>query len=211
MYTRDKNGVATLYINGNKQSQTTVGGDFSNWDINHEFALGSEITGHRPWLGKLYLVAIYDRALSVTNVDENFAQGAYRDYTASTAPEIDTGSETGTTEPISNTGETSTSPTDSGTATIDSAPQIGHATLNWSIPATRSNGTPLPISEISGYTLYYGVSAGEYVNAINISDAYTTSATVTDLPLGTYYFVVTAHDNNGLESAHSATATKVVN
>jgi len=200
IYTRGKNGVAMLYINGNKQSQTTVGGDFSEWDINHEFALANELTEDRPWRGEFYFVAVYDRALSATDVDDHFAQGAYREIPVDMVTDTSTSTETTTSEPTGSTGG----------GTTDTAPQLGSTTLNWLAPVTRGDGTPLSISEIAGYTLYYGESAGDLSNSITIDDAYTTSVTVTDLPLGVYYFVVTAHDTAGLESADSNTATKIV-
>lgn len=49
--------------------------DFSNWDNGFTFQLGNEGTLDRPWLGKLYLVAIYDRALRPDEVLTNFTAG----------------------------------------------------------------------------------------------------------------------------------------
>jgi hypothetical protein len=37
--------------------------------------LGNEGTLNRPWLGEFYLVAIYDQALTVTEVNQNFLVG----------------------------------------------------------------------------------------------------------------------------------------
>lgn len=209
IYSRGKNGVTTLYINGNKQSQTTVGGDFSTWDINHEFALANELTGDRPWQGELYLVAIYDRAFSATDVDDKFAQGAYRENSADTVTDTSINNETTTSQPTGSTEGSGTGST--GTGTTYTPPQLGATTLSWIAPVARGDGIPLSISEISGYTLYYGESAGDLSSSVTINDAYTTFVTVTDLPLGTYYFVVTAHDTDGLESAYSNTLTKIVN
>lgn len=76
VYTRDADGNATLYINGMEQISAVVGGDFSNWDSSHQLALANELTGDRPWLGELQLVAIYCRALSYEEVEQNFSAGA---------------------------------------------------------------------------------------------------------------------------------------
>jgi hypothetical protein len=38
-------------------------------------ALANELTEDRAWLGEFYLLAIYDRALSNVEVDQNFVSG----------------------------------------------------------------------------------------------------------------------------------------
>ncbi len=55
---------------------------------------------------------------------------------------------------------------------------------------------------IAGYRLYYGTSSGSYPQFLNVGN--TTSATIPNLAAGqTYYFVVTAYNTAGLESAPS--------
>jgi hypothetical protein len=93
----------------------------------------------------------------------------------------------------------------------DAAPQTGSASLSWTAPVTRADGSALALSEISGYTLYYGASAGNYPNSLNINDGSATSATITDLPLGTYYAVVTTLDSGGRESSYSNEVVIVMN
>ncbi|MGG6237505.1 LamG-like jellyroll fold domain-containing protein [Nodosilinea sp. AN01ver1] len=73
VYTRDRAGVATFYINGQPQQSTTIDGDLSNWDAAFRLALGNELTGDRPWLGEYHLVAVYNRALTGEEVSQNFA------------------------------------------------------------------------------------------------------------------------------------------
>jgi hypothetical protein len=46
-----------------------------NWDPNHTFALGNEISNDRLWLGKLQLVAVYDLALTPAQIQQNFDAG----------------------------------------------------------------------------------------------------------------------------------------
>jgi hypothetical protein len=89
-----------------------------------------------------------------------------------------------------------------------SSGQAGSVSLSWAAPVSRTDGSALTMGEIAGYTLYYGTTEGDYSNAVDINDANTTSATVSDLPVGTYYFVVTARDIAGLESGYSDVATK---
>ncbi|MER3447002.1 MAG: hypothetical protein C4291_09240 [Candidatus Dadabacteria bacterium] len=51
--------------------------NFQNWDPNFTFQLGNLPTLDRPWFGKMYLVAIYNRALSDSEVYTNFIAGPY--------------------------------------------------------------------------------------------------------------------------------------
>ena len=73
VYTRDAQGVANLYVDGNLVLTKMVTGGLSTWD-DYGFALGNEMTGDRPWLGELHLIAIFDRALSADEIAANFEQ-----------------------------------------------------------------------------------------------------------------------------------------
>jgi len=63
--------------------------------------------------------------------------------------------------------------------------------------------TPLSLADIDGYRVYYGTSAGNYTNSIDVTDGTAVQVTLTNLPLGTYYIVVTTYDVGGRESAYS--------
>ena len=65
----------------NASSFSILGSDFSNWDPAFPFQLGNEASLDRPWLGKIYLAAIYDRVLSSEEIDSHYRAGAL--YTAS--------------------------------------------------------------------------------------------------------------------------------
>ena len=88
--------------------------------------------------------------------------------------------------------------------------KTGTLELSWSAPATRTDGEPLPLYEINGYRLYYGTKKGEYVQGANIKDGTAQSASVTGVPVGTYYVVLTTYDSNGVESDYSAPVKKKV-
>jgi hypothetical protein len=76
VHTYDGN-TENLYINGVLQSVTVnQPGDYSNWDANDLFNIGNEAGSNRPWYGSIYLVAVYNRALSATEIDVNFQAGA---------------------------------------------------------------------------------------------------------------------------------------
>ncbi|MEZ5591645.1 MAG: PKD domain-containing protein [Gammaproteobacteria bacterium] len=83
VYTRNASGQARFYINGIQESSATVSGNFSNWG-DFALALANEPSAdkqgkERPWLGEMYLVAMYDRALSAAEVDTNFWAGPEAD------------------------------------------------------------------------------------------------------------------------------------
>lgn len=76
VFTRDASGVARIYRDGKEVVTNKVDGKFDNWSDSFRLVLANELTGDRPWLGELSLVAIYGRALSAEEVVRNFAAGA---------------------------------------------------------------------------------------------------------------------------------------
>ena len=84
----------------------------------------------------------------------------------------------------------------------------GAIDLTWTAPSTRADGTPLSLAEISGYRIYYGESEGDYPNSADVADGSATSATVTDIPVGNYYLVMTTYDVDGRESGYSSAIQK---
>jgi len=66
-----------IYVNGvfTDDIDQTAGGDLSSWNDTFAFVLGNEVGGSNPWTGKLRLVAVYDRALSQQQIDQNFQAG----------------------------------------------------------------------------------------------------------------------------------------
>jgi len=107
-------------------------------------------------------------------------------------------------------GSSNVSNASGGAATMAEAAGTGSATLAWTAPSARTDGEPIAMAEIAAYTIYYGETAGEYSESVTIDDAYSNSATISDLPVGTYYFVMTVSDVAGRESPYSNVATRVV-
>ncbi len=85
---------------------------------------------------------------------------------------------------------------------------LGSATLSWIAPTTRTDGSPL--TNLAGYRIRYGTSPGNYPNTISINSPALTSAVVSDLTPATWYFVVSAYDSMGLESANTAPVSKTI-
>lgn len=75
VYTRGADGQAILYIDGIPTERRQVAGRLANWDAGFQLALGDELSGDRPWLGELHLVAIYSRALTEQQVRQNYRAG----------------------------------------------------------------------------------------------------------------------------------------
>ena len=78
------------------------------------------------------------------------------------------------------------------------------------MPTTRTDGTPLILSEIAGYRVYMGRSSDELILVLDLNDGSITSYTVNELSAGTYYFSLTTYDTEGNESEFSNIETKTV-
>ncbi len=94
---------------------------------------------------------------------------------------------------------------------VDAAPATtGSATLSWTIPTSRTDGSPLSLSEIDGYRIYMGPNEDELVMIVDLNEGSATSHTLVDLASGTYVFTVTTYDTEGNESNFSNQATKTI-
>jgi hypothetical protein len=87
--------------------------------------------------------------------------------------------------------------------------ETGSATLSWTAPTENTDGTPL--TDLSGYTIYYGSSASALTNTVQVTDPSTTSGVVSNLSAGTtYYFAVAANASDGTQSALSSVASEAI-
>jgi mono/diheme cytochrome c family protein len=75
VYSRSADGRAQITINGETAIEQTNAAPLDNWNNDFRLALANELTGDRPWLGELALVAIYRRALSHDEIRQNFQAG----------------------------------------------------------------------------------------------------------------------------------------
>ncbi len=91
VFARSSDGSASIYINGETTVDSDVAGDLSGWDTGYHLLLANEASGDRPWLGEYHLVAIYSRALSSSEVAQNFAAGLKPaiDYEALLTPPVE--------------------------------------------------------------------------------------------------------------------------
>ncbi len=96
-----------------------------------------------------------------------------------------------------------------GFSILVSAATTGTATLSWSPPTTTTTGETL--TNLAGYRVYYGTSAGALTQSVAVSNAGLTSTSVTGLTTGVWYFAVTAYTADGTESTQSTVSSKTVN
>ena len=75
LYSREKSGQTTVYVNGRKVSSKTVSGDLKAWDNSYYFSLGNELTADRPWLGSFHMVAVYSKSFTPDQVKKHFDAG----------------------------------------------------------------------------------------------------------------------------------------
>ncbi|MEN8177037.1 MAG: putative Ig domain-containing protein [Pseudomonadota bacterium] len=92
---------------------------------------------------------------------------------------------------------------------VDEAPiTTGSATLSWTIPTTRTDGSYLDPSEIDGYRIYMGPNEDDVSMIVDLNEGGATGYTVMDLAIGTYVFKVSTYDTNGNEGGLSDPAIK---
>jgi len=70
--------------------------------------------------------------------------------------------------------------------------------ISWTIPTTQGDGTAL--TDLAGFNVYYGTNVDAPTSVLNVPSPVATSATVTGLTTGTWYFWVSAYDTDGNES-----------
>ena len=75
VYTRDRSGAASIFVNAKSVARRNVKGSTNNWDSSYRFALADELSGGRRWLGTFHLIAVYSRDLSAAEIAQNFAAG----------------------------------------------------------------------------------------------------------------------------------------
>lgn len=81
----------------------------------------------------------------------------------------------------------------------------GSVELSWEAPTQNEDGSPL--TDLAGYKVYWGTTPGEYPNSVTIDNPSVVTYLVENLASNTYYFVATAFNSEGTESAPSDMAT----
>jgi len=112
--------------------------------------------------------------------------------------QVPTGAAT-TSSPASSSSSTTANPqpTDNGTAT-----------LSWQAPTTDTDGAPL--TNLAGYRIYYGTSASDLSQTVQIAGVGIQTYVIDGLSPGTWYFAMTAVTSTGVESALSDIVSKTI-
>ncbi len=82
------------------------------------------------------------------------------------------------------------------------------ASLSWSAPTHNEDGSPL--TDLAGYRIYYGTSASDLSNRVEIGNPATTGTVIQNLTAGTWFFAISAYTQAGVESSRSQVASKVI-
>jgi hypothetical protein len=77
-------------------------------------------------------------------------------------------------------------------------------TISWAVPTTNTNGTRS--TNLAGYHIYYGASAETLDRVVTVYSADVTAHVFNNLASGTWYFAVTAFNEEKVESDLSAVA-----
>lgn len=98
---------------------------------------------------------------------------------------------------------------DDGETSVSPPPSTSSATLTWTAPLTRTDGSSIQLSEIDSYEIAYGTSPTDLGNSMTVDGA-ETSAEISGLGAGTWYFSIRVIDTNGLASEYSEVVSKQV-
>jgi hypothetical protein len=84
----------------------------------------------------------------------------------------------------------------------------GSASLSWDAVTQNTDGTTL--TDLAGYTIYYGTSSDALTQTIQLNSPAGTSDVVGNLGAGTYYFAVAAYTTTGTQGILSAVGSKTI-
>jgi hypothetical protein len=84
----------------------------------------------------------------------------------------------------------------------------GTATLSWNVPTANTNGTSL--TDLAGYIIHYGTSAGALTQTIQLTDPDLTTYVVRNLAAGTYYFAISGYATTGMQGTDSPEVSKTI-
>jgi len=77
----------------------------------------------------------------------------------------------------------------------------GSATIDWVPPTANTNGSKL--TDLAGIRIYYGTSAANLSQMVQVTGSAQTSTTISNLAAGTWYFAGVAYTSAGTQSAMS--------
>jgi len=97
--------------------------------------------------------------------------------------------------------------TGSETAAVEGTGK-GTALMSWTSPTDNTDNSTL--TDLAGFKIYYGTFPGEYDKTITINNPGLSSYLVENLASSDWFFVMTAFNTSGIESAYSAEVYKEI-
>jgi len=144
-------------------------------------------------------VGMIDRS---QGIDETQGTSSAATVGSTTAPN------TAATTPASDAGTTTVVAGNKAIAPVKIVTTNGVATLDWMPPTSNSDGSAL--TNLAGYTVYYGTSRNDLSQSIKVSNPGLASYAVTGLNSGTWYFAVTSYSADGIESSRTTTISTTI-
>ena len=88
------------------------------------------------------------------------------------------------------------------------APTTGSAVLTLTPPTQNTDGSAL--TDLEGMRVYYGTSASNLSQVVDLPGTAAAAYTLSSLASGTWFFAATAYTTDGRESSPTATASKSI-
>jgi hypothetical protein len=85
---------------------------------------------------------------------------------------------------------------------------LGTVSLTWRAPTTNIDGSP--ITDLTGYKVFYGTSSHQYAQSLSLMSPALTTVMIEDLGPATWFFAVKAISNGGIESDYSSEVSKTI-
>jgi hypothetical protein len=96
-------------------------------------------------------------------------------------------------------------PSSSGNQPPGTASAEGTLVVSWHPPTKNTDGTPL--TDLTGYTIYYGTQPGVYTKSQSVDDPSAAHAVIRGLQPGVHYFVAISANNAAGRHSTLSTAT----
>ena len=84
----------------------------------------------------------------------------------------------------------------------------GTAMLSWQAPTTNTDGAAL--TDLAGYRIYYGMTADDLTQTVQLTGVGLQTYVIEDLGSGTWYFAIKAVTRTSVESALSDVVSKAI-
>lgn len=91
---------------------------------------------------------------------------------------------------------------------VQSTSGTGSVTLSWTAPTRNTDGSTL--TNLAGFRVHYGTTAGSYTQSVQIPTKSVTSVVIEDLTAARWYFAVKAYNTSGVESTFSGSVSKLI-